>query len=58
MLNKTNETDWRKLYDDKVTQIPLIKEMSAGGYEAVVLREFATMVKVSACCTQIVVLLI
>jgi len=45
MLKKTNETDWKALYDQKKTQIPLIKEMSAGGYEAVVLREFATMTK-------------
>lgn len=47
MLKKTNETDWKALYEQKKTQIPLIKEMSAGGYEAVVLREFATMTKVS-----------
>lgn len=47
MLKATNETNWKSLYDQKITQIPLIKEMSAGGYEAVVLREFATMVKVS-----------
>jgi hypothetical protein len=46
MLKKTNETDWKQLYEQKKTQIPLIKEMSAGGYEAVVLREFATMTKV------------
>ena len=47
MIKKTNETNWRRLYDQKITQIPLIKEMSAGGYEAVVLREFATMSKVA-----------
>ena len=47
MMKKTDETNWKKLYDDKVTSIPLIKEMSAGGFEAVVLREFATMIKVS-----------
>lgn len=47
MLKKTDETDWKKLYQEKTTSIPLIKEMSAGGFEAVVLREFATMIKVS-----------
>lgn len=46
MIKKTYDTDWKKLYQDKVTSIPLIKEMCAGGYEAVLLREFATMVKV------------
>jgi len=45
MLKKTDETDWKKLYQEKTTSIPLIKEMSAGGFEAVVLREFATMIK-------------
>jgi hypothetical protein len=47
MIKKTYETNWRKLYDDKETSIPLIKEMCAGGYEAVLLREFATMLKVN-----------
>lgn len=46
MIKKTYETDWKKLYTEKKTSIPLIKEMCAGGYEAVLLREFATMVKV------------
>jgi caffeoyl-CoA O-methyltransferase len=46
MIKKTYETDWKKLYQDGTTSIPLIKEMCAGGYEAVLLREFATMVKV------------
>lgn len=46
MIRKTYETDWKKLYNDGTTSIPLIKEMCAGGYEAVLLREFATMIKV------------
>lgn len=46
MIKKTYDTDWKKLYQDKKTSIPLIKEMCAGGYEAVLLREFATMLKV------------
>lgn len=46
MIKQTYETDWKKLYTEKTTSIPLIKEMCAGGYEAVLLREFATMVKV------------
>lgn len=46
MIRKTYETDWKKLYTEGTTSIPLIKEMCAGGYEAVLLREFATMIKV------------
>ena len=46
MIRKTYETDWKKLYNDGTTSIPLIKEMCAGGYEAVLLREFATLIKV------------
>ena len=53
MIKKTYETDWKKLYQDGTTSIPLIKEMCAGGYEAVLLREFATMVKVGVLKLQV-----
>lgn len=46
-MKKTNETEWRQLYDEGTIKIPLIKEMSAGGYEAVLLCEFAIMQRVS-----------
>ena len=46
MLDRGAEVDWAGLRAKGVTQFRLIPEMSAGGYEAVVLCHLARMAKV------------
>lgn len=47
MVDHGMEVDWDDLHAKGETQFRLIPEMSAGGYEAVVLCHFARMAKVS-----------
>ena len=47
MIDRGSEVDWNDLYAKGETQFRLIPEMTAGGYEAVVLCHFARMAKVS-----------
>lgn len=57
MVDHGMEVDWDDLHAKGKTQFRLIPEMSAGGYEAVVLCHFARMAKVSTPYVPIVFLL-
>lgn len=46
MLKESDRHDWEKVFREGKTQFRLIPEMSAGGYEGVVLQHFARMSKV------------
>lgn len=46
MLKESDRHDWEKVFQEGKTQFRLIPEMSAGGYEGVVLQHFARMSKV------------
>ena len=46
LLKMTNETNWEQLQKDGKTLYELVPEMSAGGYEGVVLAQFAKITKV------------
>ena len=48
MVEESYKHDWELAHDKGLTQFRLIPEMSAGGYEAVVLRELATLSKVGS----------
>lgn len=46
LLKMTDETDWPRLREEGKTMFELVPEMSAGGYEGVVLAQFAKITKV------------
>ncbi len=46
MVDESYKHDWKLVHEEGLTQFRLIPEMSAGGYEAVVLQEFARLSKV------------